>query len=235
MNGIRQHLPGMRPTSIVLVAALIAISLQFGSPRASAATNPAATFECPEVDMAELKSRIDYYEALVRDVSPTRRLKTVENYHFNSDVRNLERGQTTTHAGGDLVYILKIFPNHVGALDALARLAVKERTERPLGLKHPVRCYLEHAVLFKPDDAKARVIYGIHLAKFGHDDKAIENLEAAEKTEPDNANVVYNLGLLYFDKKDYQRSLAYAKRAYALGFPLPGLKNKLIRAGVWKN
>jgi hypothetical protein len=34
-------------------------------------------------------------------------------------------------------------------------------------------------------------------------------------------------------KKNYEQAKIYAKKAYELGFPLPGLKNQLIQAGKW--
>jgi len=190
--------------------------------------------DCPPVDLRVLRSKIDYYDARQRIVNPTARLDTIESNHFNSDVRNLIRGQTVFYPAGDLLFILNIFPNHPGALDALERLSAKERTQRPQGTHLPVKCYLEHAVLFKPTDTRARTIYGIHLARIGETTKAIENLEAAEKADANDANVLYNLGLLYFQRKDYDKSLSYAQRAYQLGFPLPGLKNKLAAIGRWK-
>ena len=37
-----------------------------------------------------------------------------------------------------------------------------------------------------------------------------------------------------FEIGNYDRSLEAAKRAYALGAPLPALQNKLKAAGKWK-
>jgi hypothetical protein len=38
--------------------------------------------------------------------------------------------------------------------------------------------------------------------------------------------------LLDFGEPD--RALEHAHRAYALGYPLPGLRNRLKRAGAWR-
>ena len=54
------------------------------------------------------------------------------------------------------------------------------------------------------------------------------------QVDPNNANVHYNLGLLYFDQKDYPKARAAAQRAYELGFALPGLKKMLESAGQWE-
>ena len=52
-------------------------------------------------------------------------------------------------------------------------------------------------------------------------------LKTAIELEPDNATINYNLGLLYLKAKDYDKAAEYADKAYALGFPLPGLRNQL--------
>jgi len=193
---------------------------------------------CPPIDVAELRAKRDYYTALQgldrSAAGDWQRLKTVEKNHFNSDVRNLIRGQTVSHPGGDLMFILGHFPNHIPALETLVRLAFRDRTTKPAGTKTPVQCMLERAVAFRPDDPTTRILYGVYLARINQNEKAIEQLEKAEASRPNDANALYNLGLLYFEKKDYERSLAYAKRAYAAGFPLLGLKEKLQDIGRWK-
>lgn len=172
----------------------------------------------------------DYYSGEAED---RRKLRQIEGYHFNENVRNLVKGQTTTHPAGDLIFMLDIFPNHTMALEAMVRLADKHKTDTPPGSEHSVTCYLERAVYFRPEDAAARVLFGVHLAKRGKTDAAIEQLTLAEKARPNDPNVHYNLGLMYFDKKNYDKALIHARRAYQLGFPLPGLKRKLTSVGKW--
>ena len=167
---------------------------------------------CPPFDLSELRAKRDYYSGLhSSDRSASgdwQRLRTVEKNHFNSDVRNLVRGQTVTEPAGDINFILGHFPNHIPALQALVRLAAKERTPKPRGLRQPVQCALERAVAFNPEDPATRTLLGVYLARWGQPDKAIEQLEIAEKARPSDRNVLYNLGLLYFDKKDFDRSLS---------------------------
>ena len=45
----------------------------------------------------------------------------------------------------------------------------------------------------------------------------------------------YNIGLLLHDIKEYDKSLAHARKAYELGFELPGLRNKLKGSGHWRD
>jgi tetratricopeptide (TPR) repeat protein len=69
----------------------------------------------------------------------------------------------------------------------------------------------------------------------GKKDAALDAFKRAYALLPDDAVVNYNLGLLYADRKDYEQALPYAEKAYALGFPLPGLKKKLVAAGKWQD
>lgn len=162
------------------------------------------------------------------------KLRLVESYHFTAKVESLAGGQSGG-IGADIDFTLRAFPNHPRALLAASKLARKEKTVRPSGFYHTVDCWFQRAILFKPDDAQVRLVYGIELLKDGKRDAAIEQLSVAERLEGSNANVHYNLGLAYFDLGDYDKSLAYARTAYKLGFPLPGLRDKLTRAGKWQD
>jgi Flp pilus assembly protein TadD len=126
-----------------------------------------------------------------------------------------------------------MFPNHHRALSALGKLALREKTLKPLGAKYSVECFFDRAMRFKPNDGVVRMIYGDFLLKSGHIDKATEQFETAANLDPAHPTINYNLGLLYMKKKDYAQAKTYAKKAYEMGFPLPGLKNQLIQAGKW--
>ena len=160
-------------------------------------------------------------------------LRNVDGNHFNHDVRTLRKGQSSAFVGADLHFILHRFPNHHRALDAMMRLSDKEKKARPAGASETLECYLYRAAVFAPEDPIPVTIYGIHLLKLGKRKEALEQLTAAEKLKPDDRNVHYNLGLLYFDEKNYAKSREHAKRAYELGFPLGGLRSKLQSVGAW--
>lgn len=160
-------------------------------------------------------------------------LSVVEGHHFTPEVEALVAGKTTA-IGGDIDYTLRAFPNHHRALKAMTLLGLKEKTDKPKGAHHSVECYFDRALRFKPNDPMVHLTYSYYFYKHGKLDKAIEQAKAAEQISPDNANVNYNLGLLYAEKKNYAEARAHARKAYERGFPLPGLKNKLIKAGQWE-
>jgi tetratricopeptide (TPR) repeat protein len=162
----------------------------------------------------------------------------VERNHFTRPVQMLQRGESRRTKGGvgaDISYTLHLMPNHPQALLAMMRLSEKEKVPRPQGARYPVACYFERAIGFVPDDYNMRVLYGVYLVRTGKAQEARGHLEFAADKAPDDANVQYNLGLAYFDMKDFDRSLEHARRAYELGFALPGLRRKLEAEGKWQS
>jgi len=162
------------------------------------------------------------------------KLAIVESFHLTPNVVNLVSTQSAGTIGGDLDYTLRAFPNHHRALMAMAKLGEKEKAAKPRGATYGVQCYFQRALRFRDDDATVKMIYASYLAKNGNRAEALRQLDEAAGLESDNANIAYNTGLIYFDLREYEKSLLYAHRAYGLGFPLPGLRDKLKRAGKWK-
>lgn len=162
------------------------------------------------------------------------KLGIVESVHLTPDVLNLVRG-ATGEIGGDLNYTLRTFPNHHLALMSMVRLGEKQKQSIPRGARYSVECYLYRAVKFRPDDGMVKLIYANYLGRIGRSSEAIKYLQEIEELGEENANVYYNMGLIYLDVKDYEKALLYARRAYQLGFPLPGLRNRLEKIGKWKN
>jgi len=192
------------------------------------ATNLQAQPYCGEVDVPGEFGPYDYTNAYDRSHLPI-----VERGHFTSNVRNLIKGETSSIAG-DLGYVLRKFPNHHPALLLMSKLSFKEKTTHTKGARYPVECYFERAMRFKPGDAMVRMIYANHLLKLGgRQDEAMEQYHEAIRLEPENANINYNIGLIYLKEKDYEQAIVYAKKAYELDFPLPGLRNKLMKTGKW--
>lgn len=158
-------------------------------------------------------------------------VKTVENAHFNEDVRQLRGGARPSGSLiGDLEYTLNWFPNHHSALDALARLAIKEKSPMPFGGEH-VGCRFQWAKNVNPDDGMVYFIEARYHYELGNHQQSTKLLDQASRLDPKNANTQYNIGLLYFRMKDYEAAREHARLAYKLGFPLGGLRNMLKDAG----
>jgi tetratricopeptide (TPR) repeat protein len=171
----------------------------------------------------------DYTNATDREGLPV-----VEQFHFTPEVEHLIRGKSDK-LGGDIGYTLEHFPNHHRALAAMARLALRDKTSQPQGARYTVECYFDRALRTRADDAQVHSLFGGYLLALGELDSALEQLREAARLEPANATAQYNLGLLHVRKRNYAEALACAHAAYALGFPLEGLKKKLIAAGQWRD
>lgn len=161
-----------------------------------------------------------------------RGLAIVEKFHFTPNIERLIPGESAL-LGGDIDYTLRHFPNHHRALAAMAKLGLRDKTAKPNGTTYSIVCYFDRAIGFKPNDAKVRMIYGSYLMANHQFDQAMEQMQEAARLSPDNPAINYNLGLMYVKKNDYAQARVYAKKAYDLGFPLLGLKNKLRAVGQW--
>lgn len=161
-------------------------------------------------------------------------LHMVEGAHFLPYVEALVRGKSNSTPGGDINYTLKVFPNHHRALMAMIRLGKKEKTPQPKGSLYTVDCWLERAVAFRPDDTTVRMIFSSYLSKNNRTPDAVAQLEQATTLAKDNAFTHFNIGLVYFDMKIYDKALAQAHQALALGFARTELRDLLEKEGQWK-
>ena len=204
----------------------IAVSIALMAGAGAAAAAPGQSNYCGELRNAfgpfDYRSRAENVDSF----------NLVESAHFTAEVENGIKG-TTGAVGGDLDYTLRAIPNHHRALAAMARVGARTKSLQIPGAKYPVECYFERAMRFQPNDGGVKAEYGNYLYALGKPEKAFPMFKEAAAMSPENATINYNLGLAYYQKKDYDNAVVYAKRAYSLGFPLPGLKNKLAAAGKW--
>ena len=173
-------------------------------------------------------------------VTEKSKLAIVERAHFTPVVEQLVRGQSGRIAG-DLDYTLNAFPNHHRALWAVSRYYLRkaeqvgfqelsrlEHNRNVRGTKPPPpECYFQRAKRFAPRDGVVSAIFGIYLHKRGKLDAALSEYRVAESKDPNNGELVYNMGLLFLDMDDLPLAKQYAKRATSLGYPLKGLQRKV--------
>jgi len=162
-------------------------------------------------------------------------LQIVESAHFTERVRTLKGGNTSSTPGGDLSYTLWAFPNHHQALVTLINYTAANNSDQPPQMVNSTDCYFKRAIQWRPDDAKTHLIFGMYLFKKKKIPSAIEQFNESLRLDPDSGNAFYNLGLAYFENKEYDKALDAAHAAYARGFRLEGLKSKLQRNGRWKD
>lgn len=159
-------------------------------------------------------------------------IRLVERFHFTHEVETLQAGKNGP-LPGDLEYTLRHIPNHYRALYSMAEWQ-RLNPAPPAGTQYlTADCYFERAFAFKPEDPLIYMIYGIYLHKKGDLANARAIYERGLGFKADNAELLYNLGLVLFDLKEYALAKERAVAAYSLGYPLPGLKHKLERVGQW--
>jgi len=166
-------------------------------------------------------------------------LPKVDSNHFTPEVESFQGhnkcGGNGCSVAGDIDYTLRAFPNHHRALAAMAKYHIRGFDKTRTKMRYSAACYFDRAIRFTPQDATIHMIYGYYLSRIDQLKEALEQYDYALSLVPNTAEVHYNLGLLYTDIRDYPRARMHARRAYELGFPLPGLRSKLERAGEWES
>jgi len=150
--------------------------------------------------------------------------------HLDPAVERMDRGKYNLYVLSDIEFLLRRWPNHLLALQALIRF------ELGGGQTHPqksIRCYFELAQRFAPDDVSVLILKGVYFYRKGNLNMAEESWLNALRVDAGSPDAHYNLGLLYFDAGRTDDALEHAISAYDAGYPLPGLKNKLMKAGHW--
>jgi len=168
-------------------------------------------------------------------ITQKNKLRVVEEHHFTRKVERLIKGESG-RIDADIDYTLRAFPNHHRALLSISRWEQIQRRKNKGFLPNyfSAECYFKRAIAFAPKDAIVHLIYGIHQHKSNQLQAAEKSYKNAIAINQDAAEPYYNIGLLYLDMQQPDKALPNAQKAYELGHPLPGLRNKLIKSGHWK-
>lgn len=159
-------------------------------------------------------------------------VKTVEAYHLNQGIGKLEAGHYK-FAMDDFKFMLHHYPNHPRALELAGRTALL------MGNEKEGEGFFKRAIRMFPNSPRAgRAItykeYGKFLYEAKKYDRAIAALNHSLALDDISSEANYYLGLAYFAKKDYTHANEHAQRAYAEGFPLTQLREKLTAVNAWK-
>lgn len=164
----------------------------------------------------------------------------VERAHYSM---HLDLGGHLPMLLGDLDYTLRAIPNHHGALLLIVELAERHGGELPQNQATPghavndwprtVDCYFDRAIRWRPNDGLVRQLVGIRYFRRGKFADAIAAFDEARRLGVTSAELDYNTGLAYLRLGDLDKAYTFAKSAYANGYPLPGLRNRLTEAGRW--
>jgi tetratricopeptide (TPR) repeat protein len=91
---------------------------------------------------------------------------------------------------------------------------------------------VDWAIKNHPSHVQAYLVKSSVLRKAGKTTEARQVLEAGnEATDGTSAEIHNALGFAYLNAKNYEKAREHARKAYELGFPLPGLRDQLAVAG----
>ncbi len=167
-----------------------------------------------------------------RDSTPFLTWSIKDNWanHTGPATERIQSGEYSHRVMADLAFTLGGWPNHVRALQALVQYDIG-------GGKHfefpSTFCYFTRALEFAPNDVDVLLLEAFWRWKLGDLKQAVATYKSVLSMDPSSAEGHYHLGLLYIELRDYPKSFAQAKEAYRLGYPLPGLRDKLAALGYW--
>ena len=153
-------------------------------------------------------------------------LWVVEEHHLKKAIDKMG-WENLSYAWDDIDFILDHFPNHPKALMMAIELSLKVKKY------DKVAAHFKRAIYMYPKVAPTYIMHGIFFHKKGNIKSAIEQYKKAVEVDPEQSEAFYNLGLAYMSIKKYEQAYLAAKRAYSLGYPLPGLKQKLKSVNQW--
>ncbi len=197
---------------------------------AASAAGPSELESCgPMREVQTEGGRIDYRlkdsSALVK-----KGVSDLDRYHTSLAAQELRSGSLYRSVKDNLDFTLRHSPNHHQALQVLIQY---DKAGGKVWDFPQVECYLSWAQEFAADDPDVWLLGGYYFwTKKKFADAEVWYRRAVE-LNPDSADAHYNLGLLYVQKADYEQALEHAHAAYARGYPLPGLRTKLEKAGHW--
>jgi len=216
----------------LFVFAAIAIAVPIASTHAgdSAASMDAVVQGCgPPPPGHPIKGRRDF-NMMSADEKDARDLRYHEYYHIVPAQKALSSGDLKWDVMNNLHFVLHKVPNDHRALALLIKW--DKAGGRDPDYKSPA-CYLTWANQFAPNDVFVLSYGGLYFYQHRDPVRAREWWEQALSLDPASVDVHYNLGLLAFDESKFSEARTHAQIAYAAGYPLPGLREKLQKAGQW--
>lgn len=153
----------------------------------------------------------------------------VDRYEGRDEHRRAEAlGQTQ----GELNFAVPRIPPSVFVHWKLQ--TIQARVLYAAGKKEPAIDALRTIIRRKPDSVDAYVVLGNFLYKEHKYADARDVLQTGlEKVPKPTAEMHYFLGMILFKQGSFDNAREQAQQAYKIGYPLPGLRNRLKAAGHW--
>jgi len=228
---------GLRHWAIVVTVLLLGM-LQPGS-SSGAEERPTlqddAVVTCPPPPPGHIiRGKLDYRQG-DRDSVSRRDFLSMENRHLRPAKARVSSGKNLDwDVMNNLHFILSKVPNHEPALRVLIDWDLIGGRHHRQEFAAPA-CYLVWAAQFAPDDVVVWNFGGYYFQRKGDPRRAMKWWQQGLVVDPANPDVHYALGLMAFESGNYQQARTHAWAAYAGGYPLPALRDKLKSAGQWQD
>ena len=173
------------------------------------------------------------YRLMLQNTRDLRDVRYHETFHIKVAQQQIRSGGNLSwDVMNNLNFVLHKVPNDPRALALLIEFdAAGGRDKR---YASPA-CYFIWARQFVPDDSTVWTYGGYYFYRRKDTERAEQWWEQAIAVDPGNSEAHYNLGLLNFELGRYADARTHAWTAYAAGYPLPGLRDKLAKAGQWQD
>lgn len=148
------------------------------------------------------------------------------------EANEVRRKSFLEYANTEISYTFERIPETSPIYPTVAVNMARARME--VGQRDEAIAVVEHAAQVRPQDPRAYIGLAVLYRDMKRLDLARDALVKGDAAvEGSSAEIQYTLGLVYFELDDKEQALQYARKAYEKDYPLPGLQQKLKRAGYW--
>ncbi len=164
----------------------------------------------PALSAADEGEDTDYFYA---QVNRPGLLGVVEKYHFSeNNFWKSFKAREYGYAKQELLYVLRYFPNHPGALQMLGSIAkITKSTSLPIP-------YYNRAIQMYPQYAITHAQYGDYLSSIGLAEEGISALKKAIEIDPSLAMAHAWLAKAYDGAKNFKAAKEESAKAIELGY-----------------
>jgi tetratricopeptide (TPR) repeat protein len=173
------------------------------------------------------EGNLDFYAP--RSAQHKQTLSNVEQFHMAPARVHIGNKQYAS-ALADLEFVLNYFSNHPQALVSLSDLCQAWKSPQ---CDRAAERRFQSAIERNPEVAQSHVVQALYLHRNGKVEEAVRSYKRAIELAPDSLNAHYNIGLAYFDLKQYDLANLHAQKSYALGVTLTALRTRLEKVGKW--
>ena len=194
--------------------------------QATAQARAAADAEATKRAQAELQTKKREVDAMVQQGK-----RAAANGNFSEAQSAFNKAAAQTPAG-DVVFAAEQYREMAEAMQSLSKTSPANKTQA----LNEASGYIKKSIAAKSDDAKAHYIYAQIADAQNNAAVAVQELEAARRFDPQNAQYNYDLGKKYFEQKKYPQARSCFEQAvksnpqFETAFFNLGMTHKIMNA-----